>query len=92
MANVQLDIHGTGLFLNVFCLSVDTIPISELPCLASVGEDLPNHAVTLCNMEGFYPRGMSPPSRQRRRDRKSGGAESGGGWRDLKEASDCDVY
>ena len=33
-------------FPGVFCLTLDPIPLTGLPCLASVGEDVPSPAVT----------------------------------------------
>ena len=33
---------------------MDPIPLPGLPCLASVGEDVPSLAVTLCAKGGWY--------------------------------------
>ena len=50
---------GTGAVPeSVACLSIDPVPLTGLPCLSSVGEDVPDPAVTSCARGGRTKRGM----------------------------------
>jgi hypothetical protein len=60
---------GVGTVPNT-CLSVDPVSPTGLPCLASMGEDVPSPAGTECARVGWYP-GCGPPL-QRGRGRDGG--------------------
>ena len=59
---------------------VDLIPLTELPCLTSVGEDEPSPAVTLLMCPGgLIPKGSSAFTQEKgREDWVRGGWEEGG--------------
>ena len=41
-ADVQLCLHADPLKIGLYCLPVDFVPLTVLPCLTSVGEDVPS--------------------------------------------------
>ena len=65
---------------------MDPIPLPGLPCLASVGEDVPSLAVTLCAMVGWYTGEASPFSEE-----KGGKAKRRGYVREERGCCDWDI-
>jgi hypothetical protein len=54
-------------------LPEDAFPLSGLPSLASLGENVPNSSMTLCIKLGWYHGGTFPS--QEKRGRRNGGRE-----------------